>query len=185
VSSRDLDAEEIRHAGVPGLRQVLRGRASLDQTLLELEARMMWQAVRRLVGLDADEPGLGAVDGGEEGVEVDVAQLLGNASRQRLVPVEPERAAPSDEVLPGAALGTSLRPSAASRRAACARATPRFRARSGRAGLVHRRPEPVEAALEARRHATSRRENDVQNGCTVGSRRYEPSSRPIVARIRS
>ena len=35
------------------------------------------QAVRRLVRLDADEAGLGAVDRGQERVQVDVAELSG------------------------------------------------------------------------------------------------------------
>ena len=75
----------------PRLGQVLRVERALDQPLLELEAEDDVQAVRRLVGLDADEAGLGAVDGGEERVEVDVAELSGERLLQRLVPVQPER----------------------------------------------------------------------------------------------
>ncbi len=99
-----LDAEQLGHAGAPRLGQVLGIERALDQLLLELEAEDDVEAVCRLVGLDADEPRLGAVDGREESIEVDVAELLGEGLAERLVPVEPERTAAPDEVLPGAAL---------------------------------------------------------------------------------
>ena len=87
---------------VPHLRQVFEGDGPLEQLLLELEADDV-EGVRRLVGVDADEPRLGAVDRAHEPVEVDLAER-GEGLLQGLVPVLPERPAASDEVLPGAAL---------------------------------------------------------------------------------
>ena len=112
------------------------------------------EAVGRLVGLDTDETGLGAVDGGEEGVEVDVLELRRKRLLQRLVPVEPERPAATHEVLPRSA----LRLVEPERRRACQR---RSLERRGAAEcvvavpcLVHRSPERAETRLVvARCHA--------------------------------
>ncbi len=148
-----LDAEHVGHPGIPCVLQVLRVERTLDELLLELEAQDDVEAVCRLVRLDADEPGLGAVDGGEEGLEVDVAELRRERRLQRLVPVHPERARAADEVLPRPA----LRLVQAERRRAGERRALERRRDAVRvvavARLMHGRPEPVEPALEARRHA--------------------------------
>ncbi len=102
------------------------------------------QAVRRLVGLDANQPGIGAVDRRHEDVEVGAAELVGEGLLQRLVPVGPERPAAADEVLPGSALRLvqaerrRIRERCPLERGADAvgvEAVP---------GFVHRRPERVE-----------------------------------------
>ena len=85
---RHLDAEQLAHALVPGLAHVLRLERPLDQLPLEVEAEDDVQAVGRLVGLDADEAGLGAVDRRRgTSSSVDVAELVGERRLERLVPV--------------------------------------------------------------------------------------------------
>ena len=88
-----VDPEQVAHPLVPCIRKILRIERALDEPLLELEAQDDVKAVRGLVGFDPDEPRLGAVDGGEERLEVDVAELRRERLLQRLVPVQPERPA--------------------------------------------------------------------------------------------
>ena len=116
--------------------------------------KMMWRLYVVSSASTRMRPGLGTVDGGEEGLQVDVSELRGEGLLQRLVPVEPERAAAPDEVLPGAALrlvqaqrGRAGERRALERRCDAVRVVPVPR-------LVHRRPERVEPGLVVpRRHA--------------------------------
>ncbi len=98
-----VDAEELLHPGVPDLRKVLERDRPLDELLLELEAEDDVQAVGRLVRIDADQPGLRAVDRADEGVELDRAELR-EVLLERREPVLPERPRAPNEVLPGATL---------------------------------------------------------------------------------
>ena len=144
MSSGTSTPSRSDHPGAPRIGKVLRVERALDELLLELEAQDDVEAVRRLVGLDADEAGLGAVHGGEERLEVDVSELRRERLLQRLVPVEPERPRAPDEVLPGAALRLvqSQRRRGRERRALERRRDPVRVVAVAR--LVHRRPEPVE-----------------------------------------
>jgi hypothetical protein len=100
----DVDAEVVVHPRVPDLRQVLQLDAVVDDVALELEAKDHVHAVRHLVGLDADERRLHAVDAGEEAVEVDGRELLGERLLHPRIEEAPERHAAADEVLPEPAL---------------------------------------------------------------------------------
>ena len=70
---RDVDPEVLVHSLVPHLREVWNRDAAVDDVLLELEAEDHVHAVGHLVGLDADERRLDAVDPGEEAVQLDAA----------------------------------------------------------------------------------------------------------------
>ena len=67
----NLDAEQIEHAGVPRLRQLLQRQRALHQPLLELEAEDDVERVGDLVGLDPDQPRRDAVDPAVERLQVD------------------------------------------------------------------------------------------------------------------
>ena len=160
-----LDAEQIEHPGAPRIGKVLRIEGALDELLLELEAQDDVEAVRRLVGLDADEPGLGAVDRGEERLEVDVSELRRERLLQRLVPVEPERAAAARRGSPRYGSATRSVRATARSRAACARAKARSRARSGRgpASCIVDQSESRPGLVVARRQAhVARRERGAE-----------------------
>src|SRR5689334_15195665 len=101
---RHLDAEVLVHLLVPHLRQVAHRDAAVDEILLELEAKDHMHAVGDLVGLDANQRRVDAVDPGEEAVELDAAQLLWERRLRARVEELPERGAPPDEVLPHPAL---------------------------------------------------------------------------------
>ena len=100
----DLDAEVVVHLLRPALRQVAQLDAAVDDVLLELEAQDDVHPVRDLVGADADERRLHAVDRGVEALELDAAELFGEDLLQARVEEAPERHAAPDEVLPEPAL---------------------------------------------------------------------------------
>ena len=146
------------------------------------------EAVRRLVGVDADQPRLGAVDRTDERRRGRRRRApAGNVSCSGPIPVLPERSAATDEVLPRAALrlvqperrrARERRPLQARRRSRARRGRARPRASSTRSTRGCAREYRVVSR-------TSRFENEVQNGCAVGSSRQAPSSKPSVATYRS
>src|ERR671934_98488 len=77
---------------------------AVDEVLLELEAQDHVHPIRDLVGPDADQRRADTRDSGEEPVEVDVPELLGERLLYARVEEPPERPAASDEVLPQPAL---------------------------------------------------------------------------------
>ena len=151
----NLDAEVARHRLVPHLRQLAQVEAAHD-LLLELEAEDDVQVVRRLVGLDADQPRPDVVDRPEPRLLVDVAELGRERRLHAWVEPAPERAAAADEVLPE----TRLRLVQAERRPARERRPLERRVGAALveavAALVHHREEPVERIL-----GLTRRDPDV------------------------
>src|SRR6266581_6259961 len=101
---RHLDTEVLVHLLVPHSRHVANWDAAVDDLLLELEAQDDVYAIRDLVGLDADQRGLDAVDAGDEAVELDIPELFGERLLCTRVEELPERTAAADEVLPESAL---------------------------------------------------------------------------------
>src|SRR5438876_10844619 len=97
---RHVDAEVLVHLVVPHARQVANLDAAVDDLLLELEAQDHMHAVRDLVRPDPDQRRLDAVDAGDEVVEVDAPELIGESRLRARVEEPPERAAATDEVLP-------------------------------------------------------------------------------------
>ena len=59
----DVDAQVLLVLGVPDLGQVLGGGGALEEALLDLVADQDVEGVGQLVGLGADQAGLGLVDG--------------------------------------------------------------------------------------------------------------------------
>ena len=143
------------------------------------------EAVGRLVRVDPDQPGLGAVDRTQERRRARPAELLRERLLERPVPVRPERAAAPDEVLPGPA----LRLVHAERRGAGERrphqASTRCRARRGRAppraastrSTRGRRPVPrrqPDVAVRERRAERVRGRIDPPRALVEAERRRRP-----------
>ena len=101
---RHVDAEVLVHLLVPHARQLANRDAAVDDLLLELEAENHVHAIRDLVRPDADQRRLDAVDAGDEVVELDAPELIGERRLCARVEEPPERAAATDQVLPQAAL---------------------------------------------------------------------------------
>src|SRR5262249_29604328 len=95
----DVDVEVAVHHLVPQTRQVAQVEAVHD-LLLELETQDDVEVVRRLVRLDADQPGPDVVDRAEPPLLVDGSELTRERLPQARVEPAPERARPADEVLP-------------------------------------------------------------------------------------
>ena len=150
--------------------------------------RMMWRLYVVSSASTRISAGLGAVDRGHEASRSTLAELVREGLLQRLVPVRPERAAARRRGSPTSGSATRSSPSdgalasgvrsSEGRDAVRVEAVPR---------LVHRRPERVEPRRLCTASSAARPgvENEVQKGCTVGSSRHEPFSKPTVASTRS
>ena len=100
---RGTDPDELLHAVVPALGQVLRVEVAEQELLLETEAEDDVQPVRRLVRVDADQGRARPVDRAVERLERDVLED-GEAGSELRVEPPPELHRAPDHVLPEPAL---------------------------------------------------------------------------------
>ena len=94
------DTQVLLHFGVPELWKIGELYLALQYQVFDLEAQHDVEVVGYLVGFDADEGGLDAVDGLIEGFDANPFQLSGKDLLETGQPEGPEAATAADDVLP-------------------------------------------------------------------------------------